>query len=117
MLKSLLICAAIAAAAAHATAAEIPGTGKGVKLYGDADRGADVVRKWCVGCHSAGPNADDRIPTLSSLAANPARSEGAIRAFLMQPHKPMPPLEISTQQIEDIVAYLRAFRAQTAPSR
>ena len=109
------IMAAAACIAAGALAAEPPAAQRGVKLYGDAARGAEVVRRWCVGCHSAGPSVDDRIPSLRSLAADSRRSEGAIRAFLMQPHKPMPPLEISNQQIEDIIAYLGSIRGQATP--
>lgn len=81
----------------------------GAKQYGDATRGQGVVEMWCVSCHAKGAVVDDRIPSLAALAAN-QRSDGAICAFLMQPHKPMPPLEISTQQIEDIVAYLHTLK-------
>jgi mono/diheme cytochrome c family protein len=88
-----------------------------VKQYGDAKRGEAVVAMWCTGCHRSGPAADDRVPSLAALAANPARTDGVIRAFLMQPHKPMPPLELGTQQIEDIVAYLHSMRPATPLKR
>ena len=89
----------------------------GAKIYGDAARGKGVVETWCASCHKMGTSSDDRVPSLVSLATNPARTDGAIRAFLMQPHKPMPPLELSTQQIEDIVAYLHTLRPESGQSR
>ncbi len=89
---------------------------QGAKQYGDAKRGEAVVGMWCTGCHSSGATANDRIPSLAALAANPARTDGAISAFLMQPHHTMPPLELPTQQIEDIVAYLHALRP-AAPAK
>lgn len=81
----------------------------GLTASGDPKRGAAITEKWCTGCHRAGTTADDRIPTLGALALNPPRTDGAIRAFLMQPHKPMPPIELETQQIEDIIAYLHTL--------
>jgi len=105
---SLVACAAIAAEPGAPRQTDAP---RGAKLYGDAARGREIVTRWCVECHSTGPTVDDRIPSFSALANNLSRSEGAIRAFLMQPHTPMPPLEISTQQIEDIIVFLRSVRA------
>jgi mono/diheme cytochrome c family protein len=110
-MKSLLLCAALATVSFAAGAADAPR--QGTKIYGDAARGRVVTEMWCVGCHSAGPTVDDRIPSFPALARNLSHSEGAIRAFLMQPHKPMPPLEISTQQIEDIIVYLRSYRPES----
>jgi mono/diheme cytochrome c family protein len=100
----------LAIASSQAYAADPAVSAQGAKLFGDAGRGKEIVQRWCLGCHSAGPVVDDRIPSLASLAKDSSRTEGAIRAFLMRPHKPMPPLEISTQQIEDIVEFLKTMR-------
>ncbi|MGE3476530.1 MAG: cytochrome c family protein [Rhodospirillaceae bacterium] len=89
-------------------------TANAAQLYGDVERGREIAGRWCTGCHSTGGTQDDRIPSLPALARNLAGSERAIRAFLMQPHRPMPPLEISNQQIEDIVAYLHSLPAAAA---
>ncbi len=89
----------------------------GAKQYGSTERGKEIVSKWCISCHKAGPTADDRIPSLAALAANPKNTDGAIRNFLMEPHKPMPPLELGTQQIEDIIVYLRTLVRAPAPAR
>jgi len=119
-MKNLMIAAAILVASWQASdvfAADAPQRDSrlGAKQYGSAERGQEVVAMWCVSCHSVGATANDRVPSLQALAANPKRTDGAIRAFLMQPHKPMPPLELGTQQIEDIVAYLRTLAP--APAR
>lgn len=84
---------------------------QGAKIYGNADRGKAVTAMWCANCHGSSTTANDRVPTFTSLAADPNHTDAAIRAFLMQPHKPMPPLELGTQQIEDIIAYLHTLRA------
>ena len=115
MMKKLMGAVALVAALHSAEAAQLKEARPGAKQYGNAEHGKEIVSMWCVSCHKAGPTADDRIPPLAALAARPKQTEGAIRAFLMQPHKPMPPLELSTQQIEDIIVYLRTF-APPAPS-
>jgi len=113
-MEKVFFCAALLAASVATThAAEV--ASQGAKLYGDVTRGREVVNRWCVSCHALGAPIDDRIPSLLALARNMARSEGAVRAFLMHPHEPMPPLEISNQQIEDIVAYLRTVRPESSP--
>lgn len=104
--------ALIVAPLAAIQAAEV--ASQGAKLYGDVTRGQEVVNRWCVSCHALGAPLDDRIPSLPALARNIARSEGAVRAFLMNPHEPMPPLEISNQQIEDILAYLRTVGPESS---
>jgi len=48
------------------------------------------------------------------LAKRPGM-EGSLRVFLMEPHPPMPPISLSTQQIEDIIAFTKTF--STAPVR
>ncbi len=118
-MKMLLLCVTLGFASGEATAASNPPAtqreaGKSAKLYGDAIRGKEIADRWCVGCHSAGPTVDDRIQSFPSLAGDRRRSEGAIRTFLMQPHRPMPPLELGTQQIEDIIAFLQTVRPDSA---
>lgn len=80
------------------------------RIYGDAGRGRAVAERWCIGCHRLDEeSADDRVPSFPMIAANPSKTEPYIRAFLQHPHSPMPPLELSNQIIEDIIAYLRTL--------
>lgn len=87
---------------------------RGAPAHGDSQRGAVIADKWCAGCHAEGPVMRDNAPTFAALAAS-QRTEGAIRAFLMQPHAPMPPLSLSGQEIEDILAYLQSIKAAGRP--
>jgi len=115
MKYELAVAAALAAISMTSlqTASASERAGQGAKLYGDAPRGEAIVTKWCAGCHSREPVADDRVPSFASLAANADHTDGVIRAFLMHPHRPMPPFELENQQIEDIIAYLHTL----APGR
>lgn len=91
----------------------------GTPIYGDPARGKTIAERWCIQCHTADPTrANDQIPSLPDLAQTTVRTEDAIRGFLMRPHAPMPPLELSLQQIEDLISYTRniADRAPDAPA-
>lgn len=112
---SLVILTAILLAACDSPPSEASAPVRGAPIHGDSGRGAAIVQKWCSNCHSAGTSANDRAPPLATLATNTFATEGAIRAFLMAPHQPMPPLPLTTQEIEDIIAYFRAFPANAAP--
>lgn len=79
----------------------------------DADRGRVIARQWCASCHIVEPGqpaAADSAPAFASIANDPARAPSAQRAWLSNPHPPMPNLALSRGEIDDIVAYLESLR-------
>ena len=85
--------------------------GSVAKVFGDSARGQAIVAKWCVSCHAVdGKTVSDQVPSLSSVANSPLGNPDTLRAFLNQPHKPMPPLQLTNQEIEDVVAYLQNLK-------
>ena len=92
------------------------GAARAAQIVGDAGRGEEITAKWCVTCHLLnGPSGADTAPTLRNISAKGAQSPGFLRSFLAQPHKPMPPLQLSNQNIEDIVAYFADLSRQKKP--
>ncbi len=84
-----------------------PTAAMAAQIVGDAARGNEITAKWCVSCHLLdGQSGSDGAPPLRSVAARGAQTTGFFRNFLMSPHKPMPPLQLTNQEIEDVVAYL-----------
>jgi mono/diheme cytochrome c family protein len=78
---------------------------------GDPEAGRDIVRSWCTACHVVdleGTGADAG-PPLPALLAGKQRSADEIRGWLADPHPPMPNLNLSRQEIEDILAYLEGL--------
>jgi mono/diheme cytochrome c family protein len=78
---------------------------------GDPEAGRDLVRSWCTACHVVdleGTGADAG-PALPALLAGKQRSADEIRGWLADPHPPMPNLNLSRQEIEDILAYLESL--------
>lgn len=78
----------------------------------DPDNGRVVARQWCASCHivEAGQSGADSAPAFATIANDPARKPSAQRAWLSNPHPPMPNLALSRREIDDIVAYLETLR-------
>ena len=51
----------------------------------------------------------DAVPTLESIAKDPRHDPDWVRQWLNDPHPPMPNLQLSHAQIEDVVAYLESL--------
>ena len=84
-----------------------PAFGQGNKITGDPARGEADARRWCASCHLLeGQNkASDTVPAFATIAHDPHKGPEYLRAFLASPHPPMPPLQLSRAEIEDLVAY------------
>lgn len=74
---------------------------------GDAAVGANLTQRWCSGCHVIG-NASNGQDTAPSLPPN-GQDQKWVRAWLADPHPPMPDLHLSREEIDDIVAYLSSL--------
>ena len=83
----------------------------------DAESGRSIADRWCTACHlTSDSNADSRVvrgtdavPTLASIARDPNRSPNWLRQWLTFPHPPMPDLNLSRSEIDDVVAYLQGM--------
>ncbi len=77
-----------------------------------AARGGELAKHWCAECHATGAErgAADVGPTFPDIAKR--RSDDYIRGFLANPHLRglMPPFDLATAQVEDLVAYLATLR-------
>ena len=65
-----------------------------------------------VGCHvidREGRLGNDAGPPFTGLAGDPAKTESTLRAFLTEPHDPMPALSLSREEIEHLIAYIRSL--------
>jgi mono/diheme cytochrome c family protein len=78
---------------------------------GRSAAGKRLSQQWCAACHQVEPNglAKDTAPPFASLGVEKGRDPGWIRAWLINPHPPMRGINLSRQQIDDIVAYLQSL--------
>lgn len=81
----------------------------GVAAADAVEQGRTLALHWCTGCHlvEADQPGGDAGPPFASLATT--RSESALRAWLFEPHPPMPDLQLTAAEIDAILAYLRSF--------
>ena len=80
-------------------------------IYGDAVRGQVIAEKWCANCHNiSAESASDQIPSLPLVAMRQKGQPAVLRAFLRAPHKPMPPLHLTNQEIEDVAVFIEGLK-------
>ena len=107
----------------------IAGPARAQGLPGEPDRGRALAERWCVDCHEVAPGkrkpwavrvppAADRepgvveVPTFQAVADDPAATEAALRAFLRTPHAAMPDLRLTSDQTDDVIAYILSLKVR-----
>jgi mono/diheme cytochrome c family protein len=73
---------------------------------GDPVEGRAIAQRWCSSCHGA----SDAAPPLEIAVNRSDRRTDTLRAWLTDPHPPMPNLALSRADIDDLVAYLETLR-------
>ena len=79
--------------------------------FGHPEPGLRIVEQRCVSCH-AGPdatNVSDAAPTLIAIARRHKQNKRWVHAWLTGPHPPMHGIDLSQQEIADVIAYLETL--------
>jgi mono/diheme cytochrome c family protein len=82
-----------------------------------ADRraGEKLARQWCSSCHliGAAQNAGgDAAPPFALIAESAAERTDDLEAWLADPHPPMPDLNLSRFEIDDLLAHIESLAAR-----
>ena len=81
---------------------------------GDPRYGLSLARQVCFECHAIQPqqlmSPNPRAPTFPQLAATPGMTSAALTVALTTPHVGMPMFRLSSEQREDIIAYILSLR-------
>ncbi len=87
-------------------------------ISGSAQQGASLADRFCSNCHLVDDKARNPvpvgIPTFLGIANKPGQTGTHIIGVLMAPHSPMPNINLTREEIGDIIAYLQTFRADPA---
>ncbi|MCX7379579.1 MAG: cytochrome c [Alphaproteobacteria bacterium] len=108
-MRQMMLGAMLAACATGPALAQTAGVG------GDPQKGSELARTWCGGCHvvEARPAAaNDQAPGFLAIAQRPGTTADGLRAFLSVPHGRMPNLTLSRQDIDNTVAYLLSLKGR-----
>jgi mono/diheme cytochrome c family protein len=79
---------------------------------GDAAAGKDLATTWCSACHlmEGGQTTADGARPFASIAHDPKVTADRLRGFLVRPHGGMPELNLTRQEIENLVAYIESLK-------
>ncbi|MEM7045184.1 MAG: c-type cytochrome [Pseudomonadota bacterium] len=84
-------------------------------LAADVEHGERLARQWCSNCHLVGgeqSTGGDTAPTFASVAENAAERSDDLRAWLADPHPPMPNLNLTINEIDDLLAYIESLNTE-----
>lgn len=79
----------------------------------DVNQGQKLAKQWCRNCHLVDAEqtaGGDAAPTFASIAETAADRQDDLRAWLADPHPPMPNLDLTRQEIDDLLAYIESLR-------
>jgi mono/diheme cytochrome c family protein len=80
---------------------------------GNSAEGERLAKLWCASCHLVGPGgtvATTEAPPFESIAERSTDDLGWLRAFLMDPHPPMPQFSLSRDEIRNLAAYIASLK-------
>jgi mono/diheme cytochrome c family protein len=79
---------------------------------GSAERGLEIAQRWCAACHLVTPDQTQALADVPSFMAVAEESEGLdwLEPFLADPHPVMPDMNLTRQEIADLVAYFERLR-------
>ncbi len=81
----------------------------------DTSAGKAVAQKLCINCHIVEPggavqNAAPDVPSFAAISDKAGQTEQHLRAFIMNPHPPMPEVQLTTYELDNIVAYILSLK-------
>lgn len=81
----------------------------------DTAQGRELAQKLCVNCHiiEHGGQQDQvtvGIPSFMAIANKAEQTNSKLRSFIRHPHPPMPSVELSEHELDNIVAYILSLK-------
>ena len=82
------------------------------RAAGDAVVGKEIATTWCGACHHMDDavTAADGARPFAAMARDPKATADRLRTFLVKPHGQMPELNLTRQEIENLVAYIESLK-------
>jgi mono/diheme cytochrome c family protein len=82
-------------------------------MAADADRGAELAKRWCASCHvvdSGQKQGSADVPPFAAIANKPDFNAEKLAFFLLDPHPKMPSFPLNRSEAGDIAAFIAAIR-------
>lgn len=82
----------------------------------DVKQGARLAQRWCASCHVIAPDQPKAAADAPSFAAiSAARKVPEITGFLLRSHPSMPDMNLSRDEIADLIAYMQSLAPPADP--
>ena len=81
----------------------------------DVRQGEKLAAQWCRSCHLTAPDQAgslDAAPPFTEIARTAGEREDDLRAWLVDPHPPMPNFDLTVREIDDLLAYIESLTGQ-----
>lgn len=78
----------------------------------DVQQGKTLAKQWCSNCHlivADQGTGGDAASTFGAIAETAAERNDDLRAWLADPHPPMPDLSLTRVEIDDLLAYIESL--------
>lgn len=90
---------------------------QGAAHAADLAAGQKLARSICMACHVVAPGsgpaeATAGIPSFMSVAAKAGQSEDRLKGFILNPHPPMPRVQLTVHELENLAAYIMSLKQQ-----
>jgi cytochrome c len=82
----------------------------------DIAGGLSTARTLCVNCHIVEPGVTSRdpmtagIPSFEAIARKSGQTEAALKAFMLKPHAPMPQVQLTTYELDNLARYILSLK-------
>lgn len=77
----------------------------------DAQHGETLAKRWCATCHVVAADqqrGSTTAPAFSEIAKKPGLTAASIALFLLDPHPPMPDMNLTRNEARDLAAYIKS---------
>lgn len=82
------------------------------------EKGYQISQTLCAGCHLIGERSTSPlpagVPSFRTIANRLGQTGQKIKDVLIQPHPPMPDIQLTNDEILNIIAYLESLRTNDA---
>jgi cytochrome c len=94
----------------------LAGSADGVRAA-DIASGGTLARQLCVNCHVVAPGEAAKqvtagIPSFKAIADKPSQTSDKIQNFILNPHAPMPQVQLTNIERANLAAYILSLRDQ-----
>ena len=84
------------------------------------EAGLAVANRFCTNCHLTGATTSSSVPagppSFSAIANKPDQTAERLVGMMINPHPPMPDVQLTREEILNLLAYIESLRKTSLPA-